>query len=614
MASVTMDRKDESENLLLRSYSNGFQNQKYSMRFTFDNMSYSNGKGENTRKIIDDMTGCIRPGKLTAVMGPSGSGKSTLLSLLLGKTKRTSGTILINDQQCSSSDFASLVGFVPQEDVMLGELTVFENIYHSAKIRLPSSWTTQEIRAHVETIIQALNLTSVSHSIIGDDVKRGISGGQRKRVNVAIELAGIPLALFLDEPTSGLDSTSALSVIDILRSIALLGNTVVAVLHQPRIEIFSKLDDILLVSAGKISYCGPAPNCQGYFESLGYTFPPFANPADVLMDILSANEKIDTLGGQWAEFVLAYRSDGKDARLDYSEKLFLKDYQDIAAARGASWHLQLWHCSTRYTIQQLRNYSGLLLEIFVALAAGILMGASVAAYRGELYMGIYNLPYSVISPAPLLFIIPLYGLLIGFSVALSASPAGVRVFSEEKTIYWREASAGHSTSAYYLGKTLAAIPRFTVSSLHFVAVYMILAVPTFPNTHTMYSIIFLTFWCVYGVAAFVSCLVSRANANLLAVIFCIFSASLNGFGPSLLDARDWGIGFVFDLSYSRWATEAMLSFSVMPLEHIYMIRDDPYGYTLGREGLDLGVMFLIGLMFRVGAYAALKLVNRDKQK
>jgi hypothetical protein len=256
----------------------------------------------------------------------------------------------------------------------------------------------------------------------------------------------------------------------------------------------------------------------------------------------------------------------------------------------------------------------LLLEIVVALAAGLLMVASVAAYKGELYMGIYNLPYSLLSPAPLIFIIPLYGLLIGFSVALSASPAGVRVFSEEKTIYWREASSGHSTSAYYFGKTLTAIPRFTVSSLHVIVVYMILAVPTFPSTGTMYAIIFLTFWCVYGVAALVSCLVSRQNANLLAVIFCIFSASLNGFGPSITDAQSWGISFIWDLSYARWGTEAMLSYSITPLEHIYRIGDDPYGYTFGREGLDLGVMFLLGLMFRAGAYVALKLVNRDKQK
>jgi ABC-type multidrug transport system ATPase subunit len=281
-ASVTMERKDESEDLLLRSYSNGFNNQKYSMRFTFDDMSYSTGKGSNARKIIDNMTGCIRPGKLTAIMGPSGAGKSSLLSLLLGKTKRTSGKILVNDEECEISDFASIVGFVPQEDVMLRELSVYENIYHSAKIRLPSSWSVQEIRDHVDTIIQALNLTSVAHSIIGDDVDRGISGGQRKRVNVGIELAGIPLSLFLDEPTSGLDSTAALSVIDILRSISRLGNTVVAVLHQPRIEIFNNIEDIILVSNGRIAYCGPTPNCQGYFESLGYMFPKESNPADVL--------------------------------------------------------------------------------------------------------------------------------------------------------------------------------------------------------------------------------------------------------------------------------------------------------------------------------------------
>lgn len=282
--------------------------------------------------------------------------------------------------------------------------------------------------------------------------------------------------------------------------------------------------------------------------------------------------------------------------------------------RGANWVMQSVYCAGRYMVQQSRAAGGLLLEVAVAMAAGLLMGASVAAYKGELYMGVYTAPYSLLSPAPLVFILPLYGLLIGFSVALSASPAGVRVFSEEKSVYWREASAGHSPSAYYVGKTVAAVPRFVVSSLHFVAVYMLLAVPTFPGTGHFYALILLNFWCVYGVAALVSCLVSRGNANLLAVIFCIFSAALNGFGPTLRDASSWGILFLWELSYNKWATQALFSLAVTPYSHVYRVEDEPYGYSIGNVSVDLVMMFVLGLVFRILAYLALRYTNRQKQK
>lgn len=114
-------------------------------------------------------------------------------------------------------------------------------------------------------------LWKVQHSFIGDENTRGISGGQRKRVNIGIELAAAPLALFADEPTSGLDSTSALQVATTLQGVAALGVTVVAVLHQPRYEIFEKFDELLLIApGGRTAYLGPQNEVVNYFESLGY--------------------------------------------------------------------------------------------------------------------------------------------------------------------------------------------------------------------------------------------------------------------------------------------------------------------------------------------------------
>lgn len=129
-------------------------------------------------------------------------GKSTFLSLISGKNEFTGGKLLVNGKEGSLAQYRRLVGFVPQEDIMIRELTVYENIRHAAMMRLPSSWTTEKKLERVEAVLQSLDLDHVRNSIIGDEIRRGISGGQRKRVNVAMELVSDPALICLDEPTS----------------------------------------------------------------------------------------------------------------------------------------------------------------------------------------------------------------------------------------------------------------------------------------------------------------------------------------------------------------------------------------------------------------------------
>ena len=247
------------------------------MHFEMEQLGFKLPAG---KEILKGVTGQIHAGRMTAIMGPSGAGKTTFLNVLCGKVKRTSGALKISGKEAEMQAFKKICGFVPQEDVMLRELTVRENILHSARIRAPKSWSAAQVEAHVDTLIEALNLSHVSHSVIGDGITRGVSGGQRKRVNIGMEVAATPLSLFLDEPTSGLDSTSSLEVMDMLDQIAKIGMTVVAVIHQPRVEIFQKFDDVLMIApGGRTAYLGPTRNARPYFEKLGYEvshlyFPP----------------------------------------------------------------------------------------------------------------------------------------------------------------------------------------------------------------------------------------------------------------------------------------------------------------------------------------------------
>ena len=243
------------------------------------------------RTILRGVSGEIHPGRVTAVMGPSGAGKTTFLSVLMGKVRRTNGTLRVNGVPDEMHRYRQIIGFVPQEDTMLRELTVRENILFSARMRLPrEGWSDAEIQAHVDAVIEVLGLSECAHTLIGDETSRGVSGGQRKRCNIGMELAVAPAALFLDEPTSGLDSAAALEVCRTLRAVADLGLTIVAVIHQPRAEIFRSIDDLLLLAPGGVTaFLGPCEQALPYFGQLGFEFAPGSNPADELLDLVAGN-------------------------------------------------------------------------------------------------------------------------------------------------------------------------------------------------------------------------------------------------------------------------------------------------------------------------------------
>jgi ABC-type multidrug transport system ATPase subunit len=261
---------------------------------------------------------------------------------------------------------------------------------------------------------------------IGDEDTRGISGGQRKRVNIGIELCAIPTCIFLDEPTSGLDSTAALEVCDNLRQIAALGLTIVSVIHQPRIEIFEKFHDVFLIApGGQTAYLGPIKECQPYFESHGYYFDPRVNPADVLMDILSGkgvNEKnsytSDNLVKLWAlkkstEAAAQAKENVKNGeKLDaqtvsesQKSETFHSTVPELIKERGAGFFMQMYHCHQRSLMQQYAGANTFILECATSIFAGGVIALS-ASSQPYIYRGLYIQPLTLLSPSSMDWLVP----------------------------------------------------------------------------------------------------------------------------------------------------------------------------------------------------------------
>uniref|UniRef100_A0A6T8JEM1 ABC transporter domain-containing protein n=1 Tax=Hemiselmis andersenii TaxID=464988 RepID=A0A6T8JEM1_HEMAN len=240
------------------------------------------------KQVLVGVNGKVAAGKLTAIMGPSGSGKSSLLNVLTGKAGygKVDGSIKINGREDQLHYYSRNMGFVPQDDVMLEELSVLENLFYSAQLRLPSI-DRQHLHRIVYDVLRVLGLEHIAHTRVGNVEARGISGGERKRVNIGLELTADPTLLFLDEPTSGLDSATSLKVLNALRRMCRIGSTVVTVIHQPRSLIFNMFDDIILLKkGGQVVYAGPACHATTYFEGLGFSMPNTENPADWLIDVI----------------------------------------------------------------------------------------------------------------------------------------------------------------------------------------------------------------------------------------------------------------------------------------------------------------------------------------
>ena len=222
------------------------------------------GRGSARQQLLQPVSLTILPGELVALMGLAGAGKTTLLKALNGYTPPTTGRVLFNgdDLYEHQEQFRTQIGYVPQDDILHAQLTVREALRYTARLR--TDLRTDEIEARVTQVLTDLGIEDIGGRLIGSPEHKVISGGQRKRVSIAMELLSDPSVLFLDEPTSGLSSYDALQVVQLLRRLADRGKTIICTIHQPSTDIFKEFDGLLLVGRdkgnhpGMLVYFGPA--------------------------------------------------------------------------------------------------------------------------------------------------------------------------------------------------------------------------------------------------------------------------------------------------------------------------------------------------------------------
>ncbi|KAL7098164.1 hypothetical protein ACP275_09G000100 [Erythranthe tilingii] len=428
-------------------------------------VTLSNG---DTQNVLEKLSGYAEPGSFTALMGPSGSGKSTLLDALSGRLAANaflSGTILLNGRKAKLS--FGTAAYVTQDDNLIGTLTVRETISYSARLRLPDRMPWSDKRALVESTIIEMGLQDCADTVIGNWHLRGVSGGERRRVSIALEILMRPRLLFLDEPTSGLDSASAFFVTQTLRGLSRDGRTVIASIHQPSSEVFELFDRLYLLSGGKTVYFGQASEAYEFFAQAGFPCPALRNPSDHFLRCINSDfDKVKaTLKGSMkirfesnddplekittAEAIRTLVGSYQTSQYCFSAKEKIEEISRIkgtvldSGGSQASFLMQAFTLTIRSFVNMSRDFGYYWLRLVIYIVVTICIGT--------IYFNVgtgYNSILARGACASFVF---------GFVTFMSIG--GFPSFVEDMKVFQRERLNGHyGVSAFVISNTLSAMP------------------------------------------------------------------------------------------------------------------------------------------------------------
>uniref|UniRef100_A0A0M3I3N3 ABC transporter domain-containing protein n=1 Tax=Ascaris lumbricoides TaxID=6252 RepID=A0A0M3I3N3_ASCLU len=330
------------------------------------------------RLVLDSISGLAQSGHLTALMGASGAGKTTLLNTLLVRNLHgliVEGRVTVNGRELRK-EITSVSGYVQQDELFVSTLTVKEHLSLQARLRLPGEYTKEKRKRRIYQVMTQLGLLGCQNTLIGaPGIKKGISGGEAKRLAFASELLNNPAILFCDEPTTGLDSFMAESVVRMLSKLAHSGRTIICTIHQPASELFNIFDRVLFLAGGRTAYIGPPAKALSFLDSCGYRCPDDYNPADMIIETLAVIPHEEEYCRQRISQICSAFLDS-DIYDEISEEL--KASENIGdypiARKQAPLSMQLSALLHRSFLDNLRNPSLARAKIIQKLIMGLFLG------------------------------------------------------------------------------------------------------------------------------------------------------------------------------------------------------------------------------------------------
>ncbi|XP_052071138.1 broad substrate specificity ATP-binding cassette transporter ABCG2-like [Mytilus californianus] len=494
------------------------------------------------RKTKEILKGIDFQAGMNAILEPTGSGKSSLLDILAGRKAplRVSGDLLLNGSP-HPENFKCMVGYVLQDDVVISGLTVRENLAFSAALRLRGQNSKADIQEKIENVVSELGLTKCVDTMVGNDFFRGISGGERQRTNIGMELIISPPVLFLDEPTTGLDANTAHSVMQLLKSLSKNGTTVVFSIHQPRFSIFKLFDSLMLLSFGECVYHGAAHESLDYFRSIGFIIEEHNNPPDFFLDVVNGaaiNTLDENIVDVHQKIVSSFRKSKLNSRLQNVIKPILHQYHQAFDTKtlnmspkvkyATSFFKQFRVISSRTLLNLLRNPKLSILHWIILTIFGLIIGGIYWSMDRDCETGIQN------RVGALFFIL----LNIVFS-SLSA----VELFVKERPIFIHENLSGfYRVSAYFFSKIICdSLPmRLIPVFLFSVTTHFMLGLRSEEGKFFLYGLtLLMVAMSGTSIAFFFSaCVTDLGLANVLIAVTYVFMMIFGGLLVNLKSIPD----------------------------------------------------------------------------
>ncbi|XP_011359724.1 ATP-binding cassette sub-family G member 8 [Pteropus vampyrus] len=416
---------------------------------------------------IQNLSFKVRSGQMLAIIGSSGCGRSSLLDVITGRGhggKIKSGQIWINGQPSTPQLVRKSVAHVRQHDQLLPNLTVRETLAFVAQLRLPRTFSQAQRNKRVDDVIAELRLRQCANTRVGNVYLRGVSGGERRRVSIGVQLLWNPGILILDEPTSGLDSFTAHNLVKTLSRLAKGNRLVLISLHQPRSDIFRLFDLVLLMASGTTIYLGAAQHMVQYFTAVGHPCPRYSNPADFYVDLTSIDrrsreqevatrEKAQSLAALFREKVcdfddFLWRVEAREAGMGTCAEspTLQKDINNLLIPTKLPGPVQQFATLIR---RQISNDFRDLPTLLIHGAEACLMSLII----GFLYYGHGATKLSLMDTTALLFMI---GALIPFNVILDVI---AKCHSERAMLYYELEDGLYTAGPYFFAKILGELPE-----------------------------------------------------------------------------------------------------------------------------------------------------------
>ncbi|KAK0075102.1 hypothetical protein PV325_007354 [Microctonus aethiopoides] len=602
----------------------------------FKNVTFNVSSGFYSEKkpILKGVSGCFKSGELTAIMGPSGAGKSSLLNLLTGFHDVNAGNNInyINrDTAQSLNVYRKAACYIQQDDQLHLLFTTIESMRIAANLKIGNSLSNEAKELLIDDILETLDLIKAKETRCNH-----LSGGQKKRLSIALELIDNPPVMFLDEPTTGLDSSSTLQCISMLQNLTRNGRTIICTIHQPSATIYEMFDHIYLLADGHCMYQGAPKNTVAFFSRVGLQCPKYHNPADYIIEVVSKeygnfNEQLKIFASRntndyWRVTLLddksssIYLTDDKQnettttiattttttAAIKISKRRIINnENKAVIFINPPSELIRFGVLFNRCMIQLYRDWTVTHLKMILHFLVGVLLGLFYVNAGSDGSKSFHNIGFLIITLVYLCY--------TSMMPAVLRFPSELPVLKKEKFNNW------YKLHTYYAATLTAQLPIQALFTVIYCSVsYLMSSQPLDWNRFIMFLVtsILITF-IAESMGLILGIVVNPVNGTFFGAIATCVMLIFAGF-LALFRHMPVFMYYISYLSYLRYGLDAMIEAIYgnnreklpCPIDYCHyripasIIEELSMGN--GRFWLDIGVLFLNFILLRLVAYCALK--------